>query len=122
MKSISLTSPLVIVGVVLATGLAAGGYALATRQTAPAATLTHVTIQGKLACLPHKGNGPATTECAYGVKTPAGTYYGLTNLPPAAHSTSFDKTVKLIGTYKAPAAESLYNTAGTINVTGFQSL
>ena len=36
-----------------------------------------VTMQGTITCLPHRGTGPSTLECAYGLKTPNGDYYGL---------------------------------------------
>lgn len=37
-------------------------------------------VTGKIDCLPHKGNGPSTMECAFGLKANNGRYYGLTGL------------------------------------------
>lgn len=35
------------------------------------------TLSGEVVCLPHKGDGPHTMECAYGLKTDAGEHYAL---------------------------------------------
>lgn len=35
------------------------------------------TLRGVFACLPHKGDGPSTLECAYGMKAQNGSYYAL---------------------------------------------
>jgi hypothetical protein len=43
----------------------------------PAPVSSVATITGKFACLPHKGNGPSTMECAYGMKGDDGFYYAL---------------------------------------------
>ncbi|HEU5121640.1 MAG TPA: hypothetical protein VFT59_02250 [Candidatus Saccharimonadales bacterium] len=41
-------------------------------------TNSQVTIEGTAVCLPHKNaDGPQTMECAVGVKTDAGMYYGI---------------------------------------------
>ncbi len=37
-----------------------------------------IVLEGEVVCLPHRDtSGPTTLECAYGLKTDAGTYYGL---------------------------------------------
>ncbi len=41
-----------------------------------------VTIRGKIVCLPHKNSeGPQTLECAFGMQSEDGLYYGLKNIP-----------------------------------------
>ncbi len=35
------------------------------------------TISGVFECVPHKGDGPSTTECAFGIKTDDGTHYAV---------------------------------------------
>ncbi len=41
-----------------------------------------VTIKGKIVCLPHKNSeGPQTLECAFGMQSEDGLYYGLKNIP-----------------------------------------
>lgn len=47
-------------------------------QTLP--SLEPITISGEIACLPKKGPGPHTMECAIGIKGDDGKYYGLKNL------------------------------------------
>jgi len=39
-----------------------------------------IEVVGVIDCLPHKGNGPSTMECAFGLKSTQGKYYGLINL------------------------------------------
>lgn len=46
------------------------------------------TLSGTQVCLPHKGNGPSTKECAMGIKTDAGEFYAMdfspmSQTPPA---------------------------------------
>ncbi|HEU0085790.1 MAG TPA: hypothetical protein VFQ59_02425 [Candidatus Paceibacterota bacterium] len=44
----------------------------------PPATGTISTRVGEYVCLPHRNaNGPTTLECAFGLRTPDGLYYGL---------------------------------------------
>ena len=39
-----------------------------------------ITINGEIACLPKKGNGPQTMECAIGLLADDGSYYSLINM------------------------------------------
>lgn len=39
-----------------------------------------ITVSGEITCLPKKGPGPHTMECAIGIKGDDGKYYGLKNL------------------------------------------
>jgi len=40
-------------------------------------TPTPMTISGEYECLPPRGGGPSTTECAFGIKTDDGTHYAV---------------------------------------------
>lgn len=45
---------------------------------AAGASAQTVVLEGEVVCLPHRDtSGPTTLECAYGLKTDAGQYYGL---------------------------------------------
>lgn len=45
---------------------------------AAGASAQTVILEGEVVCLPHRNtSGPTTLECAYGLKTDLGTYYGL---------------------------------------------
>src|SRR3989344_6171648 len=39
-----------------------------------------ITVRGEINCLPKKGTGSQTLECAIGLKGPDGRHYGLKNL------------------------------------------
>ena len=73
--------------IIIAALIGAGVYFALNRQTpaAPAPTPKipasgPITINGEIACLPKKGSGAQTLECAIGLKGLDGQYYGLKNL------------------------------------------
>lgn len=41
-----------------------------------------VSLEGEMVCLPHKGDGPHTLECAFGVRDDEGNYFGLIDTRP----------------------------------------
>ncbi|MDB5238894.1 MAG: hypothetical protein JWO00_229 [Candidatus Parcubacteria bacterium] len=43
----------------------------------PSPVSATTTVAGTFACLPHKGPGPSTMECAFGMKADSGAYYAL---------------------------------------------
>lgn len=45
--------------------------------TVPPDSPQRVTFEGQYVCLPHKGDGPHTLECAFGMKTDDGNHYAL---------------------------------------------
>jgi hypothetical protein len=49
------------------------------QQNQPPAT-DQITYQGEIDCIPKTGTGPATRECAVGLKDDSGNYYQLANL------------------------------------------
>jgi hypothetical protein len=73
-----------------------------------------VTVKGQSVCLPHKDKtGPQTLECAIGVKTAAGVYYGIEN--KNVTTTGMNASIEVTGTLiKAP--NSKYDIAGVIRV------
>jgi hypothetical protein len=83
------------------------------------------TFEGKVVCLPHKNmDGPHTLECAIGLQTDDGTYYGLTTnetggeLSMAAGS---DKRYKVTGALDATPSDK-YQSVGNISVADYQAL
>lgn len=78
-----------------------------------ATTYSDVTIKGKSTCLPHKGSGPQTLECAQGVKTASGAHYAIEGVVDRNNK---DNTIEITGTLKPPTTDSKYDTAGTIKV------
>ena len=82
-----------------------------------------VTINGEVTCLPKKGNGPHTMECAIGLLAENGDYYSLINLsevdPDYKFSVGWLKVVvqgTLISDNKTGLDGNPYNTVGSINV------
>lgn len=41
-----------------------------------------VSLEGEMVCLPHKGDGPHTLECTYGVRDDDGNHFGLIDTRP----------------------------------------
>lgn len=74
-----------------------------------------VTLEGKLACLPHKNaDQPHTLECASGLKV-NDTFYALKyDNTEIQRPTEGDVTV--IGVYSPPVNDDRYDTAGTLEV------
>jgi hypothetical protein len=81
-------------------------------------------FEGVAVCLPHKDTGgPQTLECAIGIKTEDGTYYGISgdkdnDLGTLAGS---DKKVRVTGTVE-PSTDTKYNIKELINVTEITTL
>ncbi|HEX6258511.1 MAG TPA: hypothetical protein VFZ48_03460 [Candidatus Saccharimonadales bacterium] len=73
-----------------------------------------VVFDGKIVCLPHKGDGPSTLECALGLQAENGKHYGLRSLDPAFSKT--EQKVKVTGLLNAPEPNEAYSIVGTIEV------
>jgi hypothetical protein len=80
-----------------------------------------VTLRGKITCLPKKGNGPQTTECAFGLKSQSGDYYSLNGLdtfdPDYTYSnagTEIEVTGLLVGEKQTGTNENIYDTKAAI--------
>ena len=67
----------------------------------PVATTTPdmTTIMGTFTCLPHKGDGPSTMECAFGLKSIDGSYYALdwSDSPHSAFDLPMDRQYLVTG-------------------------
>ncbi len=95
--------------------------------TPPPGTSAPINITGEITCLPKKGSGPQTLECAIGLKGNNGLYYGLKNLslyPNFAISTG--TMVEVSGNFMAEEmfgpGNSRYDIAGTIDITSIKEV
>lgn len=82
-----------------------------------------VTVKGEIACLPKKGKGPHTMECAIGLLADDGNYYSLINLSEVDPDYKFSVgglNVVVQGTLnpdnKTGPDGNSYNIVGSINV------
>ncbi len=82
-------------------------------------------LEGKAVCLPHKnaGDGPQTLECAIGIKTDDGAYYGVSgdknnDLGSLAGS---EKRVRISGVIEK-STDTIYNITELINVKKIEQL
>lgn len=83
---------------------------------------TPVTISGTTTCLPHKNtDGPHTMECAIGLETENGKYYGIGTDPYDMKLSETSRKVQVTGTLKTNS-DSKYNSEGTITVTSYEFL
>lgn len=84
-------------------------------------TTENFTVEGQLSCLPVKGDGPHTLECATAIKTDDGSYYGLNfvNVDETGFPTGQNR-LRITGTLKAP--RDTYVNDGVIEVESFKEL
>ncbi len=81
------------------------------------------TLTGKITCLPHKGDGPHTMECAFGLVTTDGNHYALQNLWEVAPGiTDTEVRVRVTGTVSTPAANEKYDIIGVMKVTKVEKI
>ena len=81
-----------------------------------------LSLVGQTVCLLHKDvNGPHTMECAMGLKTDDGKYYGLGTDPYDPTLSVTDRRVRVSGTLKSDT-DSKYQSEGTITVTSHEFL
>ncbi len=86
-------------------------------------TGTETTLTGKITCLPHKGDGPHTMECAFGLVTAEGNHYALQNLWDVAPTiTDTEVRVRVTGVVSTPAANEKYDIVGVVKVTKVEKL
>lgn len=90
---------------------------------------TPITVQGEITCLPKKGSGAQTLECAIGLMGQDGKYYGLRNLPDFDPEYKFSQTgmkVEVAGTFTSGTMEgpggSTYDVVGNIEVTSIKEV
>lgn len=83
-----------------------------------------VTLEGVAVCLPHKDtDGPQTLECAVGIKTDDGTYYGISGdtSNKLASEAGSDRRVKISGNIE-PSTDTPYNITQLIAVSKIEFL
>jgi hypothetical protein len=106
--------------VMLAAGNRPGPASPGVSLPSPGATVTY---EGKLACLPHKGDGPHTMECAFGLQLNDGRHLGLKD--PAPNPTYIrnptGSRLTVTGTFINDGATSKYDIIGSLNVTDASS-
>ena len=80
-----------------------------------------VTLSGKLVCLPHAdGSGTTTLECALGMQTDDGKYYGLSDAKSTelSEAAGTDKQVKISGTLRS-SHDTTYKMEAIVAVSSF---
>src|SRR5690606_36000799 len=85
----------------------------------PSITPGHISIEGTIACLPHKGDGPHTMECAFGLYAEDGYYYGLRGLDQSQlidGQITVQTKVAVEGELSAPPENEKYEIAGYIDI------
>jgi hypothetical protein len=81
-----------------------------------------LSLEGQTVCLPHKNTeGPHTMECAIGLKTNDGKYYGLGTDPYDSAMSTTNRQIRVNGTLKT-SSDSKYQSEGTITVTSYEFL
>lgn len=98
-----------------------GGIEKVRAMLQPKAQEQSVTLSGKLVCLPHAdGSEPSTLECALGMQTDDGKYYGLSSAKSAelSESTGADKHIKISGTLRS-STDSTYKMEAIVAVSSF---
>jgi len=91
-------------------------FKLVTLDSTNDQTSSYVTITGNPVCLPHKGNGPHTLECAIGLKGDDGRYYALVNVPDNLVFSDFSSRVKVQGILTEPSSSNQYDISGSLTV------
>ncbi|HET6746896.1 MAG TPA: hypothetical protein VFH06_02195 [Candidatus Saccharimonadales bacterium] len=82
------------------------------------------TFEGTAVCLPHKdSNGPQTMECAVGIKTTDGIFYGISGDTESKLSgmTGTDKKVRVTGKVEK-STDTIYDIDELINVSKIELL
>jgi polyisoprenoid-binding protein YceI len=102
-----------VVLLLVAFGLLVGWLDARYKLDTSSPTYADVTIKGESTCLPHKGDGPHTMECAQGIKTTSGAYYGIDGV---VNRNDNDNSIEVTGTLQPAAVDTTYETAGTIKV------
>lgn len=101
----------------IATAVIIAVVMFAARTHAPAGNM-QTTFAGTFVCLPHKGDGLHTLECAYGLRTADDHYYALQFDPPFPTNIEIDKPVEVTGTLTT-ATNNNYDAIGSIKVQSY---
>ena len=86
-----------------------------------------ITIKGEITCLPKKGSGPQTLECAIGLRGEDGNHYALKNLFDYDPNYTFSTTgmqVEVVGIFTpeqvSGPGNSTYDVVGSIAITSIK--
>jgi hypothetical protein len=88
-------------------------------------TLEPKDYSGKVVCLPKKGDGPHTLECAIGLQADDGKYYMIkesdqSQVPGRISTYPTDSRVTVTGTLTSPS-DGQYDVAGAITITAIRA-
>lgn len=101
----------------------AAGGTIPAQGSEPGDAGPKMTLTGTLTCLPHKGDGPHTLECAYGLKSDDGKYYALQNLWEVAPGlTNTGVRVQIVGNVSTPPTNEQYDIVGVVAVQSAQKI
>lgn len=83
-----------------------------------------ISITGTIVCLPKKGPGPHTLECAYGLRADSGAHYGLRNLFTGPWPWPLDTgdRARITGQLLSPEVNTSYDIVGVIEVSNSEAL
>ena len=106
-----------VIGIALLVVLGAFVYKNYGGSSATPLQAGEVSMTGTIVCLPHKGNGPSTAECAYGLQTADGKYYSLMHLwDKAPDLNDTQAKAEIVGVLSNPTADEKYDIVGVIDV------
>ena len=121
-----LVATLVAFFVVLAMGLAnrttapsskgnASSSPASSASVTPRPSGKQISVSGKVVCLPHKDqDGPQTMECAYGIQTADGKYYGVKDDQGMIIKYNIGDQVVVTGSVSVPDDTERYNVVGNL--------
>lgn len=88
-----------------------------------------ITVEGEYQCLPKKGDGPHTMECALGLQVEGSTHYsldmtGLHNRPDNDFNANYTigDRLRITGVFEEPKPDTTYDIRGTIYVESLEPL
>lgn len=96
---------------IVAAGIIVAIILFASQSKAPTDSIQG-TFSGEIVCLPHKGDGPQTLECAFGLQADDGRFYKVQSDPGPLNAEVGDR-VKIKGLLE-PGSDDRYDTSGTL--------
>lgn len=78
----------------------------------------YISMTGMTVCLPHKATGPHTLECTTGLRGDDDRHYALSGTEQS--QLPLNATIEVTGRLSEPAPNSLYDIAGTIEVSSLK--
>jgi hypothetical protein len=87
----------------------------ASATASPRPSGAEISVTGKIVCLPHKDqDGPQTMECAYGIQTADGKYYGVKDDQGMIIKFNIGDQVVVKGGVSVPDANENYAVVGNL--------